>query len=109
MEEYTVEYLDIFKRDLKGIADFMAINLDNKNAAHMFLKEVDEKIELLKSNPEMYQQYDFIKKLKNKFRYFMINNYIVFYEVNKEKRIITLHRVVYKKMNIKSKKGLFSY
>ena len=109
MIEYSIEYLDIFKHDLKNIVRYISIDLDNKKAAHDFVEKVYDKIEVLKHNPEMYQYYGFIKSLKKNYRYFVVENYIVFYEVDKNKKVITVHRILYKRMNIKNSKGLFGY
>lgn len=102
MEKYKLNYLPIFKDDLKEITEYIAIDLDNKDASHQLTDNVLKKIELLKNNPEIYQEYDFIKPLKRKYRYFIVGNYIAFYTVDRKKKIITLYRILYMKRNLKS-------
>ena len=55
MNEYKIEYLQLFKDDLNDIVKYITLKLDNKPTAHKLVNEVQKKIELLKTNPEIYQ------------------------------------------------------
>lgn len=107
MNEYKIEYLQLFKDDLNDIVKYITLKLDNKpaahklvNEAHKLVNEVQKKIELLKTNPEIYQYYDFIKPLKKQYRYFIVGNYIVFYGVDKKTKVVSIYRILYNKTNM---------
>lgn len=102
MDKYEVEYLQIFKDDLNEIVSYIVLELKDKNASHKLIDDIQKKIELIKTNPQMYQYYDFIKSLKEKYRCFVVGNYIVFYFINKDEKIITIYRIIYNKRNLKS-------
>lgn len=100
MNEYKIEYLQLFKDDLNDIVKYITLKLDNKPAAHKLVNDVQKKIELLKTNPEIYQYYDFIKPLKKQYRYFIVGNYIVFYGVDKKTKVVSIYRILYNKTNM---------
>lgn len=100
MNEYKIEYLQTFKDDLNDIVKYIAIKLDNRVAAHKLVDDIQNKIELLKTTPEIHQYYDFIKPLKRKYRYFVVGNYITFYNVDKKLKVVTIYRILYSKQNI---------
>lgn len=102
MKQYKLIYLPIFKNDIKDITRYIAVDLNNKKAAHQLTDDILKTIELLKNSPEMYQEYHFIKSLKKKYRYFVVKNYIVFYTVDKKKKEVTIYRALYKKRNLEN-------
>lgn len=62
---------------------------------------MNHKISLLLTNPMMYPHFDLVKSLENDYRCFVVGNYVVVYHVDIESRIITMHRILYGKRNLK--------
>lgn len=100
MNHYKMEYLQTFKNDLKEIVRYISVEFDNKIAAHQLLNRLEKKIELLKTNLEIFQFYDFVKPLKRKYRYFVIGNHITFYYVDVKTKIVVIYRIIYRKRNM---------
>lgn len=102
MKPYSIKYLNVFKKDLKNIIDYLSIDLGNGEAAHRLIGNIDNKINLISENPRMYQRLYFAQPLKHDYRYFVSGKYMVIYYVDDEEKMIVVQRIVYAKRNLKS-------
>jgi len=85
--------------DLIVIADYLSCELDNESAAFRFLRKLDEKLLLVSENPEMYPLATNSALAKLDCRFFPVNNYLVFYRIDKLERKIGVLRVIYGKQD----------
>ncbi len=88
-----IVYRPLAVEDIVSTADYIKDKLKNPQAAEHFKERILSAISLLKDNPnmgaELAKKYDTIS---NNYRYMIVNNQIVFYEVNDE--IIEIVRVL---------------
>ncbi len=97
---YTVEYLPIAKNDLVGITKYISNDLNNPLVAEKIAVEMVEKIEGLSLFPYRIPVYLPIRKLKKEYRRLKIKNYIAFYYVDEQAKLVTVARVIYNRRNI---------
>lgn len=87
---YKLEYLPIARRDMIDIAKYIGIKLQNPDAADRLAEKMVEKAEGLKDMPYKCSSYTPIRKL-------IVDNYIMFYWINEDSKLITIARVIYAK------------
>lgn len=88
--------------DLQSILDYISIDLANPTAAKQFLDNYNKSIELICEYPFACHSY-FNKYIKNSnLRYKSIGNYLMFYEVNIEQKLITIVRIIHSNRKIDS-------
>lgn len=92
---HKLEYLPIAKHDMIDIARYISQELCNPSAADKLSEEMIESAERLKDFPYANSVFTPIKPLKYEYRKLLVQNYIMFYWVNENKKIITVARVIY--------------
>lgn len=99
---YKLEFLPIAKEDMDNIIYYISNNLKNNTAAinlsKCFIKGANSILEF----PYGLSEYKSISDLKNVYRSIKIKNFLMFYTIDEKKKIITIVRVLYKKMDITS-------
>ncbi len=97
---YKLEFLPIAKKDISDIIYYIYYNLKNVTASeklkNLFINSFDDILKFPYGSP-IYNPIGF---LNNKYRSYRVKNFLVFYTINEEEEIITIVRVLYKKMNI---------
>lgn len=97
---YQIEFLPIAKKDIEHIIYYISHNLKNKIAAiklrDLFINSFNDII-LFPYGNSVYQSKE---TLKYKYRSYRVKNFIMFYTINEEKKLITIVRVLYQKMDI---------
>lgn len=97
---YRIEFLPIAKKDIDDIIYYISHNLKNitasKKIRDLFMSSLDNILKFPYGN-SVYQP---IGVLKNEYRSHKIKNYLMFYTINEEKKLITIVRVLYQKMDI---------
>ncbi len=96
---YKTEYLPIALRDMVEIAKYISFELSNPMAADRLLEEMIEAGNKLAEFPYSYPAYIPIRPVKHEYRKLLVQNYILFYWVDEEKKLVTISRVVYAKMD----------
>ncbi|MDE5648896.1 MAG: type II toxin-antitoxin system RelE/ParE family toxin [Oscillospiraceae bacterium] len=92
---YTIEYLPIARRDIIDIAKYIGVKLANPNAAERLAEKMIEATEKLTDMPYKCPVYIPVKPLKYEYRKLIVQNYIIFYRIDEDKKLITIVRVVY--------------
>jgi len=92
--KYRIEYISTFYTDVLQTT----INLEEypQKAQRIFAK-LDKNLTNLANMPEMYPVYEDFPV----FRKITIEDYSVFYIINKHNRVVEIHRLIYSRMNIK--------
>lgn len=97
---YKLEFLPVAKNDIDDIIFYISNNLKNVTASRklrdLFIDSFDQILEFPYGCP-IYQQ---VKFLKNEYRSFKVKNFLIFYTINEQDKIITITRVLYRKSNI---------
>lgn len=92
---YTLEYLPIARRDMVDIAKYIGVKLANPTAAERLAEKMIESAEKLTDMPYKCPVYTPIKPLTHEYRKLIVQNYIMFYWVDEDKKFVTISRVVY--------------
>ena len=97
---YKIEFLPIAKRDIDDIIYYISHNLKNitasKKLRDLFMRSLDNIIEF----PYGCSVYQSVGTLKYEYRSYRVKNFLMFYIVDEKKKLITIVRVLYQKMNI---------
>ena len=103
LEEYKVELSIQAKEDYKSIIRYIKYKLLEQNIAERYAELIKNELNTLKYNPQKFAiiDYDIIKQYK--FRKLIIKNYIAFYRINEDKRIVNVERILYGEMDWKNK------
>ena len=103
LEKYRVELSIKAKEDYKSIIRYIKYKLLEPNIAEKYAELIKHEINTLKYNPQKFAiiDYDIIKQYK--FRKLIIKNYIVFYRINEDKRIVNVERILYGEMDWRNK------
>ena len=93
MYNYDIQYSKESKQDLIEIKKYIKEILQEPETSHKLITRIRKEIETLKANPEIYAiiDEDMIRNLE--IRKLIIDNYIVFYRIKKDK--IQIVRVMY--------------
>ena len=83
---YKLEYLPVARKDMIEIVRYISRELQNPDAAESVL-----------TFPYAAPAYQPIRSLKHEYRKILVQNYLMFYWVDEEERLVTVARVVYAK------------
>lgn len=95
---YKLEYLPVARQDLIDIVLYISQELQNPDAANRLaekLIETAEKVLTFPGNPSYHP----IKPLRHEYRKAIVQNYLMFYRIDEEKKLVTVARVLYAKRN----------
>lgn len=98
---YTLEYLPIAKRDMSEIAEYVGVKLSNPTAADNLAEKMVAAAEALVDMPYKCGVYVSPRPLKFEYRKLLVGNYIMFYYIDEDKKIITIARVLYAKRDFR--------
>ena len=95
MEKYKVQLSNQAKEDYRSIIRYIKYKLLEPNIAERYAKLIKNELNTLKNNPQKFAiiDYDIIKQYK--FRKLIIKNYIAFYRINEDKKIVNVERILY--------------
>ena len=96
---YSIHITATAERDLLRAADYIEFNLKNPTAADHLLDTATEQINSLSDMPEKYHLVDDPVLASWKIRFIIVNNYLAFYIIDKEKQTVIVVRFLYQKSN----------
>ena len=96
---YKLQYLPVARKDMIDIVQCISLKLSNPDAAYRIADEFVAKAKSLRDMPYTYPVYLPIRPLKQEFRKAVVRNYLMFYWVDEEEKLITVAKVVYVKRN----------
>jgi len=97
-DKYQIRFLKIAEEDFTEIVSYIAA--DNPKAANAIATKIEKNLELLSENPFLGRipRDEEIKKLR--YRYVIVQNYIIFYTI--ENKTIYIHRILHGARDYKS-------
>ena len=98
---YELEYLPAARQDMIDIVRYISDELGNPDAAERLAAELIEAGERLTEFPYAYPAYTPIRPLTREYRKLSVRNYLMFYSVSEEKKLVTVARVIYGKRDHK--------
>lgn len=94
---YKLEYLPVARKDMLEIVRYISRELQNPDAADRLAGELVNAVEGVLLFPYATPTYQPIRPLKHEYRKILVQNYLMFYWVDEEKKLVTVARVVYAK------------
>lgn len=103
MEKYKIELSKIARNDYLEIIRYIKYSLVEPTIADKYAKLINKEIEKLQYMPQKFAiiSSDLVKH--NDIRKLVIKNYIVFYRVNENEKIVNVERILYGGTNWKNK------
>ena len=94
-ESYGFVLTETAEADLDDTISYIANDLSNPDAASSFVEELQRKTDEIRKRPKSGRpvENDYLKR--NDVRRFLVGNYIVYYFIDQEKRVIVILRLVY--------------
>lgn len=94
---YDLEFLPIAQQDMSDIAKYINKVLCNPIAAMNTIRRMVAAAEAIREHPYSCPAYYPPRELPFEYRKLSVGNYIMFYRVNEQKKLITIVRVIYAK------------
>ena len=92
---YEVELSEQADSDLRGIFEYIAFELQSPENAIGQLDRLEEQILNLDTMPERYRKYEKEPWKSRGFRVLPVDNYVVLYIPDSDKKVVTILRVMY--------------
>ena len=92
---YEVELSEQADSDLKGIFEYISFELQSLENASGQLDRLEEQILSLDTMPERYRKYEKEPWKSRGFRVLPVDNYVVLYIPDSDKKVVTILRVMY--------------
>ena len=94
---YKLEYLPVARKDMLEIVRYISQEVQNPDAAARLAVELVDATEGVLLFPYANPTYQPIRSLKHEYRKILVQNHLMFYWVDEEKKLVTVARVVYAK------------
>ena len=92
---YEVEVSEQADSDLRGIFEYIAFELQSSQNASGQLDSLEEQILSLDTMPERYRKYEKEPWKSRGLRVLPVDNYVVLYIPDSDKKVVTILRVMY--------------
>ena len=94
-EKYKINLSIKAKDDLKSIVLYIKNNLNEPSIANKYAKIIREEIQTLEYSTQKFAIIDDSSVKDLNFRKLIIKNYIAFYRINEENKIVNVERILY--------------
>ena len=98
-EKYKINLSIKAKDDLKSIVLYIKNNLNEPAIANKYAKIIREEIKTLEYSPQKFAVIDDNSVKDLNLRKLIIKNYIAFYRVNEENKVVNVERILYGSSN----------
>ncbi|MDO4553309.1 MAG: type II toxin-antitoxin system RelE/ParE family toxin [Bacillota bacterium] len=92
---HQIRYLPLAFEDLDGIDSYISDVLNNPAAAETLMTEIERAVEQLEQFPYIGSELEDACLAAKGYRKLVVENYLVFYIVNDERREVIIMRVMY--------------
>ena len=96
---YQVEFTDECIEEINEIYEYISKKLIANESAKRLIQKVKKNILLLSSNPRLYTKIEKENDIELEYRRMVINNYVVLYTIDDEKKIVYISHMYYGKRN----------
>ena len=96
---YDLQYLPSARKDMVEAVRYISETLHNLTAAERLAVELIEAGDSILTFPYANPVHMPIRPLKHEYRKLRVHNYLMFYWVNEERKLVTVTRVIYAKRN----------
>ena len=92
---YSLNITDIAEEDILNTIIYIADVLKAPTAANNLLDEIEKHEEILENTPNIYPLVPDEYLAQNGLRFTMIKNYLMFYTINEDEKVVTVTRFLY--------------
>lgn len=96
---YSIHITAAAERDILRAADYIEFTLKNPTATDRLLDAATKQINSLADMPEKFRLVDDPVLASWEIRFIIVNNYLAFYTIDKEKQLVIVVRFLYQKSN----------
>ena len=96
---YQIYITSTAERDIMGAVDYIEFNLKNPDAADHLLDEATKQINSLSDLPEKFRLADDPVLASWGIRFVIVNNYLAFYTIDEDRKLVIVVRFLYQKSN----------
>ena len=105
---YEVEVSEQADSDLRGIFEYIAFELQSPKNASGQLDRLEKQILSLNTMPERYRKYENEPWKSRGLRVLPVDNYVVLYIPDSNKKVVTILRVMYTRRDIDHQLNLYT-
>ena len=105
---YEVELSEQADSDLRGIFEYISFELQSPEIASGQLDRLEEQILSLDTMPERYRKYEKEPWKSRGLRVLPVDNYVVLYIPDSDKKVVTILRVMYTGRDIDNQLNLYT-
>lgn len=87
------------EHDIMNAVDYIELSLKNPDAADHLLDVVNERISSLSDLPQRFRIVEDPVLASWEIRFITVNNYLAFYTIDEEKKLVTIVRFLHQKSN----------
>lgn len=98
---YEIEVLPSARRDMVAVVSYISHELSNPAAAYRLANEMYAAMDSLAAFPYTNVVFQTIRPLKHDYRRLKVGNYLIFYHVDEDKKLVTVSRVIYARRDYK--------
>lgn len=106
---YEIKLSEQADKDLREIFEYIAFDLQSLENASGQLDRLEEHISKLHTMPERYPKYEKEPWKSRELRVLPVDNYLIFYISNSDKKIVTVIRVMYFGMDIDAQLNMHTH
>ncbi len=97
---YEIEITEQADSDLRGIFEYIAFELQSQKNANGQLKRLEKQILSLDMMPERHRKYEKEPWKSRGLRILPVDNYVVLYIPDNDRKVVTILRIMYNRRNI---------
>ena len=98
-EIYEIEYTEDARDEIREIYEYISKNLVNENAAKRLMRKMRKSVLDLAESPKIYVKTEKKDRMKREFRRMVVDNFIVLYTIDEDKKTVYISHMYYGKRN----------
>lgn len=98
-EIYEIEFTEDARDEIREIYKYISENLVAKQAARDLMRKMKKTIMDLAESPKLYMKIEKKDRRKRDFRRIVIDNYIILYTIDEEKKTVYISHMYYGRRN----------
>jgi len=99
---YSINITDLAEEDILATVRYIANTLKNPVAANNLLDEIERHEKILEDTPNIYPFVNDVYLSDKGLKYVIIKNYLMFYTIDEDNKIVNIIRFLYKRRDWKN-------
>ena len=98
-EIYKIEFTEDARDEIREIYEYISKNLVNEDAAKRLMRKMRKNVMDLAESPKIYAKIKKKDRMKREFRRMVVDNFIVLYTIDENKKTIYISHMYYGRRN----------